>query len=453
MSKNSFSKNTTFKELGLSEKLLKAISDVGYSQPTPIQEKTIPSILMTRDIVGIAQTGTGKTGAFTLPMIEMLDGGRLRARMPRSLILTPTRELAMQISEDISNYSKYTNLTYAVLVGGISIEPQIKKLEKGIDILIATPGRLLDLFERGSIMLADIKILVIDEADRMLDMGFIPDIEKIISKLPPLRQTLLFSATMPPAISKLATKFLSNPKEISVSKQSSTTKNVEDFVIGLTLEDKKPALSHILFEEEVTSAFIFCNRKKDIDSLKQTLERQGISGVGALHGDMNQHIRTDVLNNFKNGDIKILVCSDVAARGLDVKDVSHVFNYDTPQNSEDYVHRIGRTGRAGSNGRAFTFVTKDETKYLADIEKLIGGSINRYNIDGFNNIDLSFDFSQFKQANKKHRNSKNKNNRKKYNKKQNIDGGYKQKKYKQSPQIEEKPVKGFGKDVPDFFKF
>ncbi len=447
------SENTdqTFQDLGLSENLLKAIDDLGYKHPTPIQATTIPITLMTRDIVGIAQTGTGKTGAFTLPMIEMLAGGRVRARMPRSLVLTPTRELAMQVSENFEQYGKYCNLSHAVLVGGISMEPQIQKLDRGVDVLIATPGRLLDLFNRGNIMLADIKILVIDEADRMLDMGFIPDLEKIINLLSPMRQTLLFSATMSPPIRKLAQKFLSNPKEISVAAPSSPTKTVDHFIIALSENDKKSALSHILFEEEITNAFIFCNRKRDIDGLKDTLERQGIAGVAALHGDMDQHTRTKVLDGFKNGDTNILVCSDVAGRGLDVQDVSHVFNYNVPQHAEDYVHRIGRTGRAGKSGRAFTFATPADGKYLQNIEKLIGDAIPKHTIEGFDVVNIKY--IESKDGNKKPpaknksaKNNKNQSQSKAPQKVAKLDNS------KNNNNSSTTSTKGFGDDVPDFFR-
>ena len=439
----------TFKELGFNDKILKAIEDIGYTHPTPIQAAAIPSVLMTRDVVGIAQTGTGKTASFTLPMIEMLAGGRVRARMPRSLILTPTRELAMQIADNFEQYGKYHDLTYAVLVGGIAMDPQIQKLERGVDVLIATPGRLLDLFSRGNVLLADIKILVIDEADRMLDMGFIPDLEKIISFLPPLRQTLLFSATMPSAIRDLAQKFLSNPKEISVAPPSSPTTSVEHVLVTLPEKEKKAALSHILSEEDVESAFIFCNRKKDIDGLHRSLERQGIKNIASLHGDMDQHNRSLVLEKFKSGDINILVCSDVAGRGLDVANVSHVFNYNVPQNPEDYIHRIGRTGRAGNTGKAFTFATKADGKYVLNIEKLTGSKIPRHNIEGFDSVDIKTkggDKKRGPRTQKSKGNGQSKNNKHtRPNKKDNAT------KPKQK-QKNTAPVKGFGDDIPDFFQ-
>jgi len=359
-----------FEKLGLSENLLKAIADCGYTAPTPIQEQAIPVVLMARDVVGLAQTGTGKTASFTLPMIEILAGGRAKARMPRSLILVPTRELAAQVAENFDIYGKYSKLTKALLVGGVSMEEQVRLLERGVDVLIATPGRMLDLFERGKILLNDIKILVIDEADRMLDMGFIPDIEKIVSLLSPTRQTLLFSATMQPEIRKLTQKFQSNPKEISVTPPASTAVNVEQFVVHVSPKAKKETLVQLIQEEKVQNAFVFCNRKRDIDELVRYLSAKGFS-VKGLHGDMVQRARTETLEAFKTGQMSLLVCSDVAARGLDVQGLSHVFNYDVPFHADDYVHRIGRTGRAGMTGRAWMLATREEEKSLTAIEKLI----------------------------------------------------------------------------------
>ncbi|MDD3181951.1 MAG: DEAD/DEAH box helicase [Alphaproteobacteria bacterium] len=371
---------TTFTDLGLSDETLKAIEDVGYTTPTPIQEQAIPYVLQMRDVLGCAQTGTGKTAGFTLPMIEILASGRARARMPRSLILEPTRELATQVAENFRLYGKYhTGLSMALLIGGENMDPQIKNLERGVDVLIATPGRLIDLFERGRIMLNDIKIFVIDEADRMLDMGFIPDIEKIAGLLPPMRQTLFFSATMPPEIRKLADRFLSNPKTVTVSPPASTGVNIQHSLIDLPSTNdwqKREALRHLLREQNVANAFIFCNRKRDVALLQKSLTKHGFN-AGALHGDLTQSTRTDTLNAFRNGEISLLVCSDVAARGLDIADVSHVFNYDVPFNAEDYVHRIGRTGRAGKTGTAVTLVTPEESKLVSAIEALIKKEINR----------------------------------------------------------------------------
>lgn len=359
-----------FKDLGLGDDVLKSIEECGYTEPTPIQEKAIPAILMTRDIVGLAQTGTGKTASFTLPMIEILSGGRAKARMPRSLVLTPTRELAAQVAANFDTYGKYSKLTMALLVGGESMGEQAKKLERGVDVLIATPGRMLDLFERGHILLNDIKVFVIDEADRMLDMGFIPDIEKIVATLPVIRQTLLFSATMPPEIKKLSDKFLSNPKEISVAPPASPAETVEQFLVWTDPRKKQDKLAEIIASEHVQNAFVFCNRKKDIAGLAAFLKKKGYNAA-PMHGDMTQTARTQALKDFKDDKITLLVCSDVAARGLDVKGLSHVFNFDVPMNADDYVHRIGRTGRAGMDGRAWTLATNKDEKFVDAIEKLV----------------------------------------------------------------------------------
>lgn len=366
----------SFSDLGLSPELLRAVSEKGYASSTPIQSQAIPAILAGRDVMAAAQTGTGKTAAFTMPMIDILAGGRAKARMPRSLILSPTRELAAQIAENFDQYGKYHPLTHALIVGGTSMDEQIKRLDRGVDVLIATPGRLLDLFSRGKILLADIKILVIDEADRMLDMGFIPDLEKIASLLPPIRQTLFFSATMPPEIKKLADKFLVNPKTVSVSPPSSTAASVEHFLVNVSHAQNKSAEFYRIFrQEDVKNAFVFCNRKRDINDVCKFMRSKGIK-ADKLHGDMEQSERTVALNAFKNDQVQVLVCSDVAARGLDVQGMSHVFNWDVPFHAEDYVHRIGRTGRAGATGRAFTFSTPNDFKAVAQIQKLIGKKIN-----------------------------------------------------------------------------
>lgn len=366
----------TFKELGLSDPLLSAIEDAGYETPTPIQEKAIPVVFMNRDVLGCAQTGTGKTAGFVLPMIDILDAGRPKARMPRSLILEPTRELAAQVAENFENYGKNHKLTHALLIGGESFVEQQKVLERGVDVLIATPGRLLDLFERGKILLSDVKILVIDEADRMLDMGFIPDVEEICSKLPMTRQTLFFSATMPPEIKRLADKFLSNPKEITVARPATTASTIEDFLTVVHPRDKRDTLRALLRAEEIQTALVFCNRKRDVDVVARSLKNHEFNAA-ALHGDMTQDKRTETLDKFRKGEIQILVASDVAARGLDIDDVSHVFNFDVPFNPDDYVHRIGRTGRAGRSGRAFTLGTRDDDKLIAGVERVIGRKITR----------------------------------------------------------------------------
>lgn len=361
---------TTFEDLGLSPETLRAVTEKGYTIPTPIQEKAIPAIMMTRDVVGLAQTGTGKTAGFTLPMIDALSGGRARMRMPRSLVLEPTRELAAQVAENFKTYGKYHKLSMALLVGGESMGEQTKLLDKGVDVLIATPGRLLDLFSRGAILLNDIKILVIDEADRMLDMGFIPDIEKIVSLIPPQRQTLLFSATMPSEIKRLTDKFLSNPKEISVAAPASTAVTIEQFLVHTTSRDKKRVLGQIMKAENPKNAFVFLNRKRDIGDVASFLQKQGYEAA-PLHGDLPQVKRTETLQAFRDGKVKMLVCSDVAARGLDISAVSHVFNYDVPMSPDDYVHRIGRTGRAGMSGRAWMLATKEDEKFLTNVERII----------------------------------------------------------------------------------
>jgi superfamily II DNA/RNA helicase len=365
-----------FADLGLSDQLLRAIDDSGYSEATPIQAQAIPSVLMMRDLIGIAQTGTGKTASFVLPMIDILAEGRSRARMPRSLILEPTRELAAQVAENFEKYGKYHKLSMALLIGGVQMGDQVKALEKGVDVLIATPGRLMDLFSRGKIMLNDCTLLVIDEADRMLDMGFIPDIEEICTKLPATRQTLLFSATMPGPIKKLADKFLSNPKQIEVSRPASANLQIEQRIVEVTSRGKKDALIDILRAEDVTTAIVFSNRKTTVRELSQSLSRAGFK-AGQIQGDMDQSERIKELDRFKAGDITVLVASDVAARGLDVKGVSHVVNYDVPWHPDDYVHRIGRTGRAGATGKAFTLMTPDDAEAVAQIEKLTSTKIER----------------------------------------------------------------------------
>ncbi len=365
----------TFADLGLSPKVLSAVTDAGYTKPTPIQAGAIPHALQGKDILGIAQTGTGKTAAFVLPMITRLEKGRARARMPRTLILEPTRELAAQVEENFVKYGKNHKLNIALLIGGVSFDEQEKKLERGADVLIATPGRLLDHRERGKLLLTGVEILVIDEADRMLDMGFIPDIERICEMIPFTRQTLFFSATMPPEITKLTEKFLQAPVRVEVAKAATTAATVTQRLVksGAKPWDKRDTLRRIIREEEseIKNAIIFCNRKIDVAELYRSLTRHEFD-AGALHGDMDQRARMAMLAAFREGKLKLLVASDVAARGLDIPDVSHVFNYDIPIHSEDYVHRIGRTGRAGRSGKAFTIVTRNDQKYLDAIEKLTG---------------------------------------------------------------------------------
>jgi superfamily II DNA/RNA helicase len=364
----------TFAELGLSDQLLRAVEDSGYTEPTPIQRGAIPAVLMGKDLVGIAQTGTGKTAGVVLPMIDILSEGRSRARMPRSLILEPTRELAAQVAENFEKYGKNHKLSMALLIGGVQMGDQVKALEKGVDVLIATPGRLMDLFGRGKIMLNDCNLLVIDEADRMLDMGFIPDIEEICSKLPASRQTLLFSATMPPPIQKLAAKFLNDPKRVEVARPATANVNIDQRLVQVKPAEKREVLRKILREEGVKNAIIFCNRKTTVRELTTSLKRAHFH-AGQIHGDMEQKDRIAELDRFKKDEINILVASDVAARGLDVKGVSHVFNFDVPWQPDDYIHRIGRTGRAGAKGIAITLATREDSDSIAAIEKLVGTRI------------------------------------------------------------------------------
>ncbi len=367
-----------FDELGLSEKVLNAVQASGYDTPTPIQEQAIPYALQGRDILGIAQTGTGKTAAFTLPMLCLLEKGRARARMPRTLILEPTRELAAQVEETFGRYGVNHKLNLALLIGGVSFADQEAKIARGADVLIATPGRLLDFADRGKILLTGIEILVIDEADRMLDMGFIPDIERICKLVPFTRQTLFFSATMPPEITRLSEAFLHNPVRVEVTRAASTVEGTTQMLVrsGASPEEKRTTLRRIIRNaKNFKNALIFCNRKRDVQVVCRSLEKHGFS-VDALHGDLDQRSRMAALDAFRNDSVQLLVCSDVAARGLDIPDVSHVINYDTPHHAEDYVHRIGRTGRAGKPGVALTIVTRADARAIEDIEKLINRKID-----------------------------------------------------------------------------
>ncbi|WP_158817561.1 DEAD/DEAH box helicase [Methylocapsa sp. S129] len=367
-----------FNELGLSEKVLKAVESSGYDTPTPIQEQAIPHALEGRDVLGIAQTGTGKTAAFTLPMLSRLEKGRARARMPRTLILEPTRELAAQVEEAFAKYGVNHKLNLALLIGGVSFGDQEAKIMRGADVLIATPGRLLDFVERGKLLLTGIEILVIDEADRMLDMGFIPDIERICKLVPFTRQTLFFSATMPPEITRLVDTFLHNPIRIEVARAASTAAGITQTLVrsGSSPEEKRASLRKIIRgAENFKNAIIFCNRKRDVAVVYRSLEKHGFS-VAALHGDLDQRTRMAALDAFRNDQVQLLVCSDVAARGLDIPDVSHVINYDPPHHAEDYVHRIGRTGRAGKLGAALTIVSRADARAIDDIEKLIERKID-----------------------------------------------------------------------------
>jgi len=379
-----------FGPLGLSEPILRALHDKGYLRPTPIQAQAIPTVLMGRDVLGCAQTGTGKTAGFTLPLLDILSGSRARARMPRSLILEPTRELALQVSENFVAYGKYLKLNHALLIGGESMSDQKDALTKGVDVLIATPGRLIDLFERGGLLLTDVRVLVIDEADRMLDMGFIPDIERIVAMLPRKRQTLFFSATMAPEIRRLADAFLQNPKEITVSKPASVATTITAGLALVAVHDKREALRRLIRSEDVQNALIFCNRKRDVDILHKSLEKHHFS-AGALHGDLPQSVRFATLEKFKAGEIRLLVCSDVAARGIDIGGLSHVFNFDVPHHAEDYVHRIGRTGRAGKDGRAFTIATPEDRQAVEAIEKLIAAPIPRITVEGLDEVEWAED--------------------------------------------------------------
>ncbi|BAQ46400.1 MULTISPECIES: DEAD/DEAH box helicase [Methylobacterium] len=367
----------SFAELGLSEKVQQAVEAAGYTTPTPIQAQAIPHVLARRDVLGVAQTGTGKTAAFTLPMLTMLEQGRARARMPRTLVLEPTRELAAQVVENFERYGTNHKLNVALLIGGVSFADQDMKITRGVDVLIATPGRLLDHFERGKLLLTGVELLVIDEADRMLDMGFIPDIERIVKMVPFTRQTLFFSATMPPEIQRLADDFLHNPVRVEVARPASTATTITQRLVATGAEghQKRKTLRKLIrAAEELNNGIIFCNRKRDVAQLQKSLSNHGFN-VAALHGDMDQRARMAALDAFRSGEVPLLVASDVAARGLDIPAVSHVFNFDIPHHAEDYVHRIGRTGRAGRAGAAFTLVGRGDEKSLSAIETLIGQPI------------------------------------------------------------------------------
>ncbi|WP_171099490.1 MULTISPECIES: DEAD/DEAH box helicase [unclassified Ruegeria] len=376
---------TKFNELNLNPKVLKAIEEAGYETPTPIQEGAIPPALEGRDVLGIAQTGTGKTASFTLPMITLLARGRARARMPRSLVLCPTRELAAQVAENFDTYTKHLKLTKALLIGGVSFKEQEALIDRGVDVLIATPGRLLDHFERGKLLLTGVQIMVVDEADRMLDMGFIPDIERIFSLTPFTRQTLFFSATMASEIERITDTFLSAPARIEVARQATASETIEQGVVmfkGGRRDREASAKRKVLRAlidaegEKCTNAIIFCNRKTDVDICAKSLKKYGYNAA-AIHGDLDQSQRMKTLDGFRDGSLRLLVASDVAARGLDIPSVSHVFNFDVPGHAEDYVHRIGRTGRAGREGKAVTICSGRDEKALDAIEKLIQKEIPR----------------------------------------------------------------------------
>ena len=360
-----------FTDLGLSPKVLEAIEAAGFKEPTPIQEEAIPVANEGRDVLGIAQTGTGKTASFAIPMLMRMERGRARARMPRSLVLAPTRELAAQVAEAFELLGVNHRLTMALLIGGVSFDEQLRILDRGADVLIATPGRLLDHFGRGKLLLRGVEVLVIDEADRMLDMGFIPDIERIVGLLPQKRQTLFFSATMPKEIQRLVDTFLKDPVRVEVARQSSLADTItQRFKFCSSVDyEKRAALRELIdSQENIQNAIIFCNRKRDVAILERSMSKHGYN-VGALHGDMDQHQRMETLAAFRDGEITFLAASDVAARGLDIPEVSHVFNYDVPVQAEDYVHRIGRTGRAGREGYSATLVTPLDKRILSEINK------------------------------------------------------------------------------------
>ena len=372
-----------FEGLGLCKEIISSIKEKGYENPTEIQRIAIPHILMGRDLLGCAQTGTGKTGSFVMPLAEILSSGKSKSRMPRSLILAPTRELAMQVAEEFNFINKFLKLQMALLIGGVSFTEQDNKLAKGVDVLVATPGRLIDHIERGNVIIKDVKILIIDEADRMLDMGFIPDIMKINKLLPKIRQTLFFSATLSSEIRNIGKNLLINPKEIMINPYSSTSSNIDSYFFQSHNKNKLNDLKTLLNIDLFSSAVIFCNKKNDIDKVHRFLRKNNYKSV-CLHGDMNQSSRTNSLEEFKNKSANILVASDVAARGIDVKDLSHVFNYDVPNNPEDYVHRIGRTGRAGKKGKAYTIFNEKDEKNVLLIEKLIKKKVKKLNIKDIN---------------------------------------------------------------------
>lgn len=363
-----------FKDLGLSPETLQAVSDTGYTTATPIQAAAIPVALAGRDVLGIAQTGTGKTAAFTLPTIDRLAAGRSKARMPRALVLAPTRELADQVAESFKKYAKNTNLKWALLIGGVSMGDQVAALDKGVDVLIATPGRLLDLFERSKVLLTGVQTMVVDEADRMLDMGFIPDLERIFKMTPPAKQTLFFSATMPPEITRLTSQFLRDPTRIEVARPATTAETISQNVARIPSSDpkaKRAALRALIERADVKNGIIFCNRKSEVDVVAKSLKKHGLDAA-PIHGDLDQSLRMKTLAAFRSGELRLLVASDVAARGLDIPDVSHVFNYDVPHHADDYVHRIGRTGRAGKSGQTFMILTPADTKNYDKVVKLTG---------------------------------------------------------------------------------
>ncbi|MGB2286856.1 MAG: DEAD/DEAH box helicase [Porticoccaceae bacterium] len=373
----------TFDELGLSAPILKAIAAQGYSEPSPIQAKAIPAILAAHDVMAAAQTGTGKTAGFTLPILERLSvGRRAGSNQARTLILTPTRELAAQVGESVALYGKHLNLRSAVVFGGVKINPQMMKLRRGVDILVATPGRLMDLHSQNAVRFDHLEVLVLDEADRMLDMGFIHDIKRIIGLLPKRRQNLMFSATFSDDIRQLAKGLVRNPIEISVSPRNTTAASVEQWICPVDKKRKGPLLIKLIKEGGWDQALVFTKTKHGANKLTKQLDAAGITAA-AIHGNKSQGARTRALADFKAGEIRILVATDIAARGLDIEQLPQVVNFDLPNVSEDYVHRIGRTGRAGATGQAISLVSADEVDLLSDIERLTQKLLERREIDGF----------------------------------------------------------------------
>ena len=399
-----------FSDLKLNPKILKAVKDAGYEKPTPIQKKAIPAALDGKDVLGIAQTGTGKTASFTLPMINLLSRGRARARMPRSLVLCPTRELAAQVAENFDIYAKNLKLSKALLIGGVSFKEQDVLIDKGVDVLIATPGRLIDHFERGKLLLTGVQVMVVDEADRMLDMGFIPDIERIFKLTPFTRQTLFFSATMAPEIERITNTFLSAPVRVEIARQATASESIKQSVVMFNpkrkereASEKRQLLRRLIDSEgeNCTNAIVFCNRKTDVDICSKSLNKYGYQAA-PIHGDLDQTKRTETLESFRDGDLRILVASDVAARGLDIPSVSHVFNFDVPIQAEDYVHRIGRTGRAGRDGTAIMICSKRDRKNFANVEELLQNEIPRTN--------FAYETSSFDEIENEDLKSKSENN-------------------------------------------
>lgn len=440
----------TFDELGLEPQLLAAIKDAGYESPTPIQAEAIPEALKGRDVLGIAQTGTGKTASFVLPIIHRLSKGRARARMPRSLILAPTRELAAQVAENFEKYGKNHKLNMALLIGGVSFGDQDAKLMRGVDVLIATPGRLIDQYERGKILLTGLEVMVVDEADRMLDMGFMPDIEKIFKLTPFTRQTLFFSATMPPEIQRITNQFLSAPAYVEVARASTTASTITQRIVKVPSKDeslKRAALREIIEKSEnLKNGIIFCNRKKNVDILAKSLQKHGFE-ARPIHGDLPQSFRTETLQKFRDGELKLLVASDVAARGLDIPDVSHVFNFSVPINAEDYVHRIGRTGRAGRSGHTVMLVCPDDGKLYDAVLKVTA-------IESIEEVDMSDFFKDWTPKDKGEKESKSRKRTRgkpRDDEKKASPRGSRRRKDDDDMPPSGEPVKGFGDHVPDFF--